>query len=102
MYPPNAGFNNPGLPPHLQPHNQGVPQSPLRQTYLNPKVKSRYDDDFTASDSDSSKDRRRRRSKSRSRYSTDAKKKSHNKSKAAGVLMGVGGLTALLDGLSGL
>jgi hypothetical protein len=61
--------------------------------------KSKYDDEFTTSESDSGKDRRRRRSKSRSR---DVKKKSHNKSKAAGVLMGVGGLTALLDGLSGL
>jgi hypothetical protein len=76
-------------------------QSPLRQSYRNPEARSKYDDEFTASDSDG-KDRRRRRSKSRSRYSTDAKKKSHNKSRAAGVLMGVGGLTALLDGLSGL
>ncbi|KAH3988082.1 hypothetical protein HBH92_057350 [Parastagonospora nodorum] len=101
-YPPNAGFHNPAVPPYFQPHNLQVPQSPLRQTYLKPKVKSRYDDDFTMSDSDSGQDRRRRRSKSRSRYSTDSKKKSHNKSKAAGVLMGVGGLTALLDGLSGL
>jgi hypothetical protein len=102
IYPPNPGSNNPPLPPHLHPHNFASPQSPMKKPYLNPKVKSRYDDDFTTSDSDSGKDRRRRRSKSRSRYSTDAKKKSHNKSKAAGVLMGVGGLTALLDGLSGL
>jgi hypothetical protein len=98
IYPLNPTFNNPpGLPPHLQPHNLGVPQSPLRQSHLHPK--SKYDDEFTTSESDSGKDRRRRRSKSRSR---DVKKKSHNKSKAAGVLMGVGGLTALLDGLSGL
>jgi hypothetical protein len=102
MYPLGALPNNQALPPHLQGHNVGMPQSPLRQSYMNPKAKSRYEDDFTTSDSDSGKDRRRRRSKSRSRYSTDLKKKSHNKSKAAGVLMGVGGLTALLDGLSGL
>jgi hypothetical protein len=102
MYAPNTGTNNGALPPHLQPHNLAVPQSPLRQSYLNPHTRSRYEDDLTASDSDSAKERRRRRSKSRNRYSADAKKKSHNKSKAAGVLMGVGGLTALLDGLSGL
>lgn len=102
LYPPNSGFSNTTLPPHLQPHNVGVPQSPLRQSHLNPKARSRYEDDLTTSESDSGKDRRRRRSKSRNRYSAEPKKKSHNKSKAAGVLMGVGGLTALLDGLSGL
>lgn len=102
MYTPNPVYSNPALPQNVQAHNLAVPQSPLRHTHLNPKVRSRYDDDFTTSDSDSGKDRRRRRSRSRSRYSTDTKKKSHNKSKAAGVLMGVGGLTALLDGLSGL
>jgi hypothetical protein len=100
-YPSNASFNNPNLPPHLQPHNYGMQQSPLRQSYLSPNTRSRYDDDMT-SESDSGKERRRRRSKSRSRYTAEPKKKSHNKSKAAGVLMGVGGLTALLDGLSGL
>jgi hypothetical protein len=79
-------------------------QSPLRQAYRNPESRHKYDnDEVTASDSDAGKERRRRRSKERSRYSTtEAKRKSHNKSKAAGVLMGVGGLTALLDGLSGL
>jgi hypothetical protein len=107
LYQPNAGYNNPksnpAVPQHLQPPpNYGMQQSPLRQSYLSPNTRSRYDDDLTTSESDSGKDRRRRRSKSRSRYSAEPKKKSHNKSKAAGVLMGVGGLTALLDGLSGL
>jgi hypothetical protein len=102
MYPVGAVSNSPALPAHVQGHSFGMPQSPLRQSYRNANTKSRYEDDFTTSESDSGKDRRRRRSKSRSRYSTDMKKKSHNKSKAAGVLMGVGGLTALLDGLSGL
>jgi hypothetical protein len=105
LYPPNPLFPNQALPPHLQPHNFAMSQSsPLRQAYRNPETRHKYDnDEFTASDSDAGKDRRRRRSKERNRYSTtDAKKKSHNKSKAAGVLMGVGGLTALLDGLSGL
>lgn len=102
MYPPHPA--SPGLPSHLQPHNFGSQQSPLRQSYLNPNARGRYDGNITTSDSESDKDRRRRRSKSRNRnsYGADAKKKSHNKKKAAGVLMGVGGLTALLDGLSGL
>jgi hypothetical protein len=97
-YPPNPPFATPSLAPHLQPHNFGVPQSPLRQTYRHPDARpKKYEDE-----SDSERERRYRREKEKSRYSAEAKKKSHNKSKAAGVLMGVGGLTALLDGLSGL
>ena len=47
--------------------------------------------------------RRRRRSKSSRRYDRDAdRKKKHGKSAMAGTLMGIGGLTALLDGLGGL
>ncbi|KAH7069410.1 hypothetical protein FB567DRAFT_221740 [Paraphoma chrysanthemicola] len=101
MYPPNPTFNNNphAIPPNLQPYNLSVPQSPLRHSHLHPRGK--YDDDFTTSESDSGKDRERRRRRSKSR-SRDVKKKSHNKSKAAGVLMGVGGLTALLDGLSAM
>lgn len=98
---------SPGIPSHLQPqpHSFGAQQSPLRQSFLNPNAngRARYD---TSEESESDKERRRRRSKSRSRresgYAADAKKKSHNKKKAAGVLMGVGGLTALLDGLTAL
>lgn len=100
-YPPNAAFNNAGLPPRVQQaHNISRPQSSLGQSHPR-SSKMKYDEDLTT-DSDSSKDRRRRRSKSRGRYAPETKKRSHNKSKAAGVLMGVGGLTALLDGLSGL
>lgn len=104
MYTPNGGFGPaPPLPPHMQPHNMGMPQSPLRQKHLHPHTRAKYEDDYTTTDSDSTdRDRRRHRSKSRSRYTSDKKKKSHNKSKAAGALLGVGGLTALLDGLSGL
>ncbi|KAF2832018.1 hypothetical protein CC86DRAFT_340187 [Ophiobolus disseminans] len=102
MYPPNPTFGIPALPPHLQPYNVNVQQSPLRQLYPVPTARSKYDDEYSTTDSDSAKERRRRRSRSRSRYAAESKKKSHNKSKAAGVLMGVGGLTALLDGLSGL
>lgn len=70
----------------------------------------RYDDDFTTSESEFERPRRRR-SKSRSRmYEKERErerdkygKKSHTGRKAAaGALLGVGGLTALLDGLSGL
>jgi hypothetical protein len=102
MYPLGAMNGNPALPPHVQGYNAGMAQSPLRQSFMGPNAKSKYEEEFATSDSDSGRDRRRRRSKSRNRYSTEPKKKSHNKSKAAGVLMGVGGLTALLDGLSGL
>ena len=63
----------------------------------------RYDDDSMTSDSGSG-ERRRRRSKSRKRYEkeVEGKKKKHGKSAAVGTLMGIGGLTALLDGLGGL
>ncbi|KAH7402063.1 hypothetical protein DE146DRAFT_454513 [Phaeosphaeria sp. MPI-PUGE-AT-0046c] len=103
MYPPRPA--SPGIPSHLQPHGVGSQQSPLRQSYLRPNSRGKHGGNVTTSeDSESDRDRRRRRSKSRNRssYGADAKKKSHNKKKAAGVLMGVGGLTALLDGLSGL
>jgi hypothetical protein len=101
MYPPNQAFPNQAPRPHLQQQNLGTLQSPLRQSYRNPDPRTKkYDDEIGTSDSD--RERRHRRDKSRSRYAADAKRKSHNKSKAAGVLMGVGGLTALLDGLSGL
>jgi hypothetical protein len=73
---------------------------------MNPIPNRRYDDGFTTSDSEAERPRRRR-SKSRSRYSYDkerdgGKKKSSTGRKAAGALLGVGGLAALLDGLSGL
>lgn len=101
MYTPNPSFNTTGVPPHVQQaYNIGRPQSPLRQSFPR-SSKSKYEEEVSTTDSDSAKDRRRRRSKSRSRHVPEPKKKS-NKSKAAGVLMGVGGLTALLDGLSGL
>jgi hypothetical protein len=72
----------------------------------------RYDDDFTTSESEIERPRRRR-SKSKGRmYEKERErererdkygKKSHTGRKAAaGALLGVGGLTALLDGLSGL
>jgi hypothetical protein len=70
----------------------------------------RYDDDFTTSESELERPRRRR-SKSKSRtYEKERErerdkygKKSHmGRKAAAGALLGVGGLTALLDGLSGL
>jgi hypothetical protein len=98
MYPPNAVVNN---PPHIQSQFNAIPQSPLRQSHPHSKAKSRYDDEYTTTDSDNDRERRRHRSKSRSRYSGDKKRRSHT-SKAVGALMGVGGLTALLDGLSGL
>lgn len=53
LYPPNPAFNNSVLPPHLQPPTPGMPQSPLRQSYLNSYSRSKYDDDLTTSDSDS-------------------------------------------------
>ncbi|KAL6708750.1 hypothetical protein ACN47E_002446 [Coniothyrium glycines] len=101
-YPP-AGPYSTSLPPHAQPHPFAIPQSPHRHSYTHP-ASSRYDDrDLATSESDSAgRDRaRRHRSKSRSRHA-DRKRKSHKTSKAVGALMGVGGLTALLDQLSGL
>ena len=64
---------------------------------------NKYDDDSMTSDSGSG-ERRRRRSRSRRRYEKEyeGKKKKYGKSAAAGTLLGIGGLTALLDGLSGL
>lgn len=101
--PPGPQYNNNPFPPHMQPYiyPQG-PQSPTRQPYAMPRSMDRYDDDSMTSDSGSG-ERRRRRSKSRRRYDRDAdKKKRHGKSAAVGTLMGIGGLTALLDGLGGL
>lgn len=107
-YPPPGAYvpqvyNSPQsmYPQQFQPQSNTIPQSPLRQTYLHPKGKARYDDEYTTTDSDNDRQRRRQRSKSRGRYSGDKKRRSHT-SKAVGALMGVGGLTALLDGLSGL
>ncbi|KAF1838312.1 hypothetical protein BDW02DRAFT_565133 [Decorospora gaudefroyi] len=102
-YPP------PPLPSNALPFmNSTVQQSPLRNLYANSSSSYRkYEDDFTTSESEAERPRRRR-SKSRSRYSYEKdrdrdKKKSHIGTKAAaGALLGVGGLTALLDGLSGL
>lgn len=100
-YNPNTPMYQPN---YLQPLvNTPVPQSPLRQSYLQPPLNGKYDS-LSTSDSDSGERERsrRRRSKSRNRYSSSSRKKSSGTSKAMGALMGVGGLTALLDGLSGL
>ncbi|KAI4613822.1 hypothetical protein J4E83_007424 [Alternaria metachromatica] len=110
--PPNTPFANAPAPPHAPIQNQNYPvqASPLRQSYMNPSYAGnrRHDDDFTTSESELERPRRRR-SKSRSRaYEKERErdkygKKSHTGRKAAaGALLGVGGLTALLDGLSGL
>ncbi|KAF1929709.1 uncharacterized protein M421DRAFT_4158 [Didymella exigua CBS 183.55] len=90
-------YNNNPLPPHMQPftYPQG-PQSPTRQSHPMSRAMDRYDDDSMTSDSGSG-ERRRRRSKSRRRYDRDADKKKHSKSAAMGTLMGISGLTALLD-----
>jgi hypothetical protein len=106
--PPPAGppagspYNSNPLPPHMQPYMypQG-PQIPMRQAHPVPRSMDRYDDDSVTSDSGSGE--RRRRGKSRRRRDRDGdKKKKHGKSAAVGTLMGIGGLTALLDGLGGL
>jgi hypothetical protein len=110
--PPNPSLANPAFASHpqlQQTQNYPIQQSPLRQSYMKPAPSTRrYDDGFTTSDSEAERPRRRR-SKSRGRYSYDrerdvygGKKKSSTGRKAAGALLGVGGLTALLDGLSGL
>ncbi|EUC35449.1 hypothetical protein COCCADRAFT_24629 [Bipolaris zeicola 26-R-13] len=119
-------------PPHLHPsnasYNNNLPMqaSPLRSSYMNnftpgyptgplsSASNRRYDDDLTTSESELDRPRRSRRERERSRsrytdrYGDGAKygsggKKSHTGRKAAaGALLGVGGLTALLDGLTGL
>ncbi|KAF3038782.1 hypothetical protein E8E12_002489 [Didymella heteroderae] len=102
--PSGPQYNSNPFPPHMQPYiyPQG-PQSPARQSYPMSRSIDKYDDDSTTSDSGSG-ERRRYKSKSRGRYDRDAerKKKTHGKSAAVGTLMGIGGLTALLDGLGGL
>ena len=111
--PPNAPFANTPLPPHPQFQNQNyhIQASPLRQSYMNPSSR-RYDDDITTSESELERPRRRR-SKSRSRIYEKERERERERDKygkksytgrkaAAGALLGVGGLTALLDGLSGL
>lgn len=105
--PPGPPYGSFPLPPHMQPYpNQTGLQSPLRQSYAVPRM-DRYDDDSMTSDSGSG-ERRRRRSKSRRRYErerereSEGRKKKHGKSAAVGTLMGIGGLTALLDGLGGI
>jgi hypothetical protein len=102
--PPGPLYNSNLFPPHMQPYlYPQAPQSPTRQSYSMPRPIDKYDEDSTTSDSGGG-GRRRHRSKSRRRYDRDAdrKKKTHGKSAAVGTLMGIGGLTALLDGLGGL
>lgn len=99
--PPGALYTNYPFPTYMQsPINSSSPQSRLRQSHLPFRPADRYDDDSMTSDSGSG-ERRRRRSKSRRRYEkeSDGKKKRHGKSAAAGTLLSIGGLTALLDGL---
>lgn len=102
---PSGPYQNYPFTPHMQPYpNASIPQSLLRQSYVVPRsMDNRYDDDSMTSDSGSG-ERRRRRSRSRRRYEKEyeGKKKKYGKSAAAGTLLGIGGLTALLDGLSGL
>jgi hypothetical protein len=97
---PQPPYNS--LPPHpyLQPNMP--PQSSLRHPHSS--YTDRYDDDSLTSDSGSGAGReraRRRREKSRGRHEK-GKGRRMGKSAAVGTLMGIGGLTALLDGLSGL
>lgn len=78
---------------------------PVRQPYLDPRSASKYYDTTTSDSESGERDRsRRNRSKSRSRYSSEKEKKKrrYGATTAMGAIMGVGGLTALLDGLSGL
>ena len=104
--PPGAPYGSYPFQTHMQsfPNAMG-PQPPLRPSYPVPRM-DKYDDDSMTSDSGG--ERRRRRSKSRRRYDREkgrdgeGRRKKHGKSAAVGTLMGIGGLTALLDGLSGL
>ena len=127
MYFPPPPTSNGILPPsYPQQTSQGPtpyhPASPFRHSYMNPPQQNRrYDDDFTSTEeedrerprrrrererrgvSDRDKERDRDRDKERDRERDRYSKKSHTGRKAAaGALLGVGGLTALLDGLSGL
>ncbi|KAF2134303.1 hypothetical protein P153DRAFT_281041 [Dothidotthia symphoricarpi CBS 119687] len=91
-------------PPHRQTFPQypnPVPQSPLRQSYMNTHPSSRYDTDLTTSESDSGERERARRRRSRSR-SRSRRRTLGRKKRTMQALMGVGGLTALLNGLGDL
>ncbi|KAJ4984053.1 hypothetical protein SVAN01_10484 [Stagonosporopsis vannaccii] len=100
--PPNGGpYPGYPMPPYMQsPVSASSPQSRLRQSHVPFRPADRYDDDSMTSDSGSG-ERRRRRSRSRRRYEreSEGRKKRHGKSAAAGTLLSIGGLTALLDGL---
>lgn len=84
---------------HLQPHAQVYSQSPLRASMEG----SRYDYYSSASgtsDSESVLRSRKQRERSRRRGSSSGRRKKGRGK--AGALMGVAGLTALLDGLVGI
>ena len=104
-YLPRAPNQDP-LPSKYPPgtkQNLTIPKSASKPLPLQAQCRGKYDD-VTTSDVESGERERSRkhRSKSRNRYSSGQKKKSHGTSRAVGALIGVGGLTALLDGLSGL
>jgi len=101
--PTNGPYTNYPLPPYMHsPVSASSPQSRLRQSHVPFRPAERYDDDSVTSDSGSG-ERRRRRSRSRSRRRREresgGRRKRGGKSAAAGTLLSIGGLTALLDGL---
>jgi hypothetical protein len=132
IYPPYPTTPTPMSQPHPSYNNHNhthpIQASPLRPSYMPafptgyPAPNRRHDDDTTTSDSELEppprRSRRDRDERSRQRYtdrygdgggkytssSSGGKKSSHHTGRkaAAGALLGVGGLTALLDGLSGL
>ncbi|PSN60358.1 hypothetical protein BS50DRAFT_640114 [Corynespora cassiicola Philippines] len=99
---PNNVYPHPNLHPPV--HSHGRPHSPLRHQHADPR--ERYSNASTASDSEDAagaKERRRRERERRRRESSSGGDRSKKKKGAAmGALVGVGGLTALLDGLVGL
>lgn len=115
LYPPNpalfsTSFTNYQPPLDTRHLQQGAyPQSPLRHSQSHSRQGSGSHHDYYSSssltsDSDSAARERKRRSSSRRRSDRGDghKKKGHEHSGATKALMGVAGLTALLDGLVGV
>lgn len=122
-YPPHAApFSPQGLyaspqsmyPPNGAPFGPYAPNMPMDPRFLQPNAgrqtypessHSSHRDRYSSTESDSTTRSRKHRSKSRRRSesrSSHYRKKSHEHSGATKALMGVAGLTALLDGLVGL
>lgn len=107
-YPPQTFFPPPPPPPlyqsQAQPIDPRLLQPNVHRQWQAQSSRHRQDNYSSTSESDSVDRDRERKQRSRSRRPSDSrtKKKGHEHSGATKALMGVAGLTALLDGLVGV